>query len=186
MDELKWEYARAARGPWHDLRGHLPFLRDCAGPGLVVAEMGVRRGMSTRAFLAAGAEVHSVDVAAADVPPAVRDHPRWRFCQADDLSVQAQEFIPDEIDILFLDAHADDWTFGQLQMHVLTELQVYVPRIRPGGVALLHDTQWQPPATDLGEPRGGVAAALTRYCHETDLFWENRPGFYGLGVMRVP
>lgn len=187
VDELKWEYAKAAYGPWHDLRGHLPFLyaeaRMRKQPA--VAEMGVRRGMSTRAFLAAGGDMWSVDIAPAEVPPPVRSHPRWRFLQADDLSSQAQAFVPAEIDILFLDAHADNWTEDQLTGHVLDELGAYVPRVRPGGLVLAHDTQWEPPDTDLGGPGGGVAAALDAWCAQTGMKWENRPGYYGMGVMRI-
>lgn len=191
MDELRWQYMTAAHGHWHDLRGHMPFLyTTVAGiPKPVVAEAGVRTGMSTRAFLLAAAvndgQVWSVDTAPAQVPPVVADHSRWHFLQADDLSSQAQAFIPEMIDVLFLDAHDDDWTIGQLTEHVLAELRTYVPRVRSGGAVLLHDTQWQPPATDLGEPVGGVAMALDAYCAETGGSWENRPGYYGLGVLRI-
>jgi predicted O-methyltransferase YrrM len=191
VDDLKWEYQSAAHGRWHDLRGHLPVLYAAAADrhAPVVIEAGVRRGMSTRAFLAgcsaSGGEVWSVDLAPADVPPAVRSHPRWRFLQADDLSSEAQAWLPAACDVLFLDAHDDGWSFAQLREHVLAELRAYVPRVRPGGVVLLHDTQWEPPAVDLGEPRGGVAAALDAWCGESGMSWENRPGFYGLGIMPV-
>ena len=191
MDKLRFEYQRAWRGPWHDLRGHIPFLHTAAAVPWqpVIAEMGVRAGMSTRAFLLAARErdgqVYSVDIAPPQVPGVIAGHPRWHFLQADDLSSQAQAFIPAEIDVLFLDAHDDGWTPEVLREHVLAELRTYVPRIRPGGVALLHDTQWQPPATDLGEPSGGVARALDDYCAETGAEWENRPGFYGLGIMHI-
>lgn len=188
IDDLQWLYQAAVHGPWTDLRGHLPQLRHEAASrkDAVVIEAGVRRGMSTRAFLAGGAEVWSVDVAPADVPTAIRDHPRWRFLQADDLSSQAQAWLPEACDVLFLDAHDDGWTVDQLRAHVLAELRAYMPRVRPGGIALLHDTQWQPPSTDLGEPVGGVALALDDYSAETGLAWENRGGFYGLGIMRKP
>ena len=194
MDDLRWEYHTAVHGPWHDLRGHLPYLRDLAEDARrwrpVVVEAGVRRGMSTRAFLRgveeSQGELWSIDTAAPDVPDCIRDHARWHFLQADDLSDEAQAWLPAAFDVLFLDAHDDDWTLVQLHEHVLSELRTYVPRVRPGGAVLAHDTQWQPPATDLGRPGGAVAAALDDYCAESGLTWENRPGFYGLGVMRIP
>lgn len=191
MSELGWEYQQAAHGPWHDLRGHIPFLRECVTmPAPVIIECGVRRGRSTRAFLLAASnrdgQVWSVDLAPPDVPPVIRDHPRWHFLQADDLSSEAQAWLPASCDVLFLDAHDDDWTVDQLIKHVLAELEAYVPRVRPGGLVLAHDTQWEPRDTDLGAPVGGVAQALDIYCADTGLEWSNRPGYYGLGVLRIP
>lgn len=191
MDDLRWEYHSAVHGPWHDLRGHLPYLWKCTDrPGAVIAEMGVRTGMSTRALMLAAidnqGQLWSVDTAPPLVPDSIRGHPDWHFLQADDLSSEAQAWVPAQLDVLFLDAHDDNWTYAQLQEHVLAELMAYGPRVRPGGVILAHDTQWQPPATDLGEPDGAVAAALTTWCDHVGLTWENRPGFYGLGVVRIP
>lgn len=191
IDELQWAYQSALRGPRHDLQGHMAFLRHAAASrhAPVIIEAGVRSGMSTRAFLLGarqtGGLVWSVDLAPATVPDVIRGHPQWRFLQADDLSSQAQAWLPAACDVLFLDAHDDNWTIDRLRNHVLSELQTYVPRVRPGGLVLLHDTQWQPPDIDLGEPAGGVAMALDDYCSVTGRDWSNKPGSYGLGIMRI-
>lgn len=188
---VQQEYREAQTGPWCDIQGHMPFMRRAAAmrDQPVIIEMGVRSGMSTRSFLA-GAEqsrgqVWSCDIAPPQVPAIIKASTRWHFIQADDLSREAQEFLPAECDVLFLDAHADHWGPEEVRQQVLAELALYVPRVRPGGVVLLHDTQWEPPATDLGEPVGAVARALDEFCADGARSWVNRPGWYGLGVMAL-
>jgi hypothetical protein len=78
---------------------------------------------------------------------------------------------------LFIDtSHTVEQTLG--------ELRTYVPRIRPGGVALFHDTEWREPSEMLDEPGGWVKEALDIYCAEAGLEWENRSGSYGMGIIR--
>ena len=157
-----------------DISLHLPFLHEAA-QGSTVIELGVRTGNSTAAFLAAGAEVWSVDVEPPAVPSEWHDHPRWHFLCGDDLDPAILAALPVEAGIVFIDtAHTYD--------HTLAELRAYAPR---AGLVLLHDTQWLDGGADAGTPTGAVARALDDYCAETGLTWENRPGSFGLGVLKV-
>jgi cephalosporin hydroxylase len=95
-----------------------------------------------------------------------------------DPDVQAQ--FPDEVDVFFLDTSHE-------YAHTLAELHAYMPRVTEGGIALFHDTDlisWPGhPAPASGIPP--VRQALDEYCEETGLSWENIPGQYGLGVMKL-
>lgn len=155
-----------------DISLHLPFLYDSARGGTVI-ELGVREGNSTAAFLAAGAEVWSVDTQYAQVPREWHGNPRWHFLQGDDLDPGILAALPAEADVVFIDtAH----TYGQ----TLAELRAYAPR---APLVLLHDTQFLNGA-DSGTPDGPVAHALDDYCAEAGLSWSNRPGSYGMGCIR--
>jgi hypothetical protein len=177
---------------WSDIQGHLPALRDAVRrfPGATVAELGTRTGQSTSALLvgasAVGGHVWSVDPGPIEVPPTWRGpDSSWSFLAADDMSDEAAEFVPDEIDVLFIDtSHFYD--------HTLAELQRYVPRVRPGGVVLCHDTELssEQMAGYLGHPVDGpefpVAAALDEFCADTGRKWTNAPGSFGLGTIEIP
>lgn len=159
-----------------DISLHLPYLHDSAQGGTVI-ELGVRTGNSTTAFLASGAEVWSVDIAELQVPGDWHQNPRWHPLLGDDLDQQVLDALPAQADVVFIDTmHTFD--------HTLAELRAYVPRARR--LVLLHDTQWLPNGSDAGTPTGPVARALDDYCAEAGLQWENRPGSYGLGVIRKP
>jgi predicted O-methyltransferase YrrM len=170
--------------PWSDMQGHMAFLRDtvaaCTGP--VVIELGTRSGNSTAAFLAAvtgnSGELWSVDISAPDVPEHWHALGYWSFLEADDVSPEAQEWLPAQCDVLFIDTSHE---YG----HTLEELRLYVPRVKPGGVVLLHDTEWEPPGHALDRPGGTVNDALNAWCEETGRSWENRTGSYGLGIVRI-
>ena len=58
----------------------------------------------------------------------------------------------------------------------LAELRAYMPRLRPGGTALIHDP-------DISYDFFGVCRALNVYCTEEDLTWQRLPGQYGLAVI---
>ena len=64
----------------------------------------------------------------------------------------------------------------------LAELRAYVPKVRPGGVVLMHDTDT--PGTDIAWP--DVPRALDDFCEEAGLSWLNHRGWNGLGVIEVP
>jgi cephalosporin hydroxylase len=158
-----------------DIALHLPFLYDSAQGGTVI-ELGVRTGNSTAAFLAAGAEVWSVDLEEPAVPGEWHENPRWHFLCGNDLDEEILAGLPARADVVFIDtAHTYDQT--------LAELRAYAPRARR--LVLLHDTQWVPGGIDSGTPSGPVAQALDDYCAEAGLVWENRPGSFGLGVLRI-
>jgi Methyltransferase domain len=193
------QYQARAGGAWSDIRGHLDFIYSqavqlaCYPPddelsgmarAAVLAELGVRAGNSTCALLAAietagAGDLYSVDLGPADVPDAWRRLPYWHFLQADDLSVKARRFIPGELDLLFIDT-------SHSEPHTLAELAAYAPRVRPGGIILCHDTQWDEGDAELAAPAGPVARALNTWTARMSLEWDNRPGSYGLGVIRVP
>ncbi len=179
FDVAEYEHRLAS---WSDIQGHMPFLRETAASYAdpVIIELGTRSGQSTAAFLAGlgGGCLWSVDTDQPDVPAHWHRLPQWHLLVADDVGPQARAWLPARCDVLFIDTSHEF-------RHTVTELFLYVPRVRPGGVALLHDTQWEYPSTDLGMPAGPVAGALDAYCEVTGLSWENRPGSYGLGVIRL-
>ena len=151
-------------------------------PGAVVIELGGGvPGLSTAMFLSAaeeagGGDVWSVDLQPAQVPAGWHGLPGWHFLQGDDLHPAVQAWLPRQCDVLFIDsAH----TYG----HTLAELRAYVPRIREGGAALLHDTQWDHGNVELAGPTGPVARALDDFCAGAGLSWENLPGSFGLGTI---
>jgi predicted O-methyltransferase YrrM len=173
---------------WSDIQEYLPFLFETAAsyPQVRVLELGARLGNSTLAFLAAAEVVHgsvvSVDL---DRVTGERDgmhrwqnHPGWTFIQGDDMQPAVRAQLPAECDVLFIDTSHE-------YEHTLDECRAYVPRVAPGGVALLHDTKlmaW--PGYDWQGEVAPVWQALDDYCAETGLSWENLPGEYGLGVIR--
>ena len=172
-----------------DIKEYLPFLHEEAAKRdhPVVVELGTRAGNSTLAFLAAGAEVWSVDIEDIRLNPdgmmPWRNLPEWHFIQGDSLNVQAD--VPEEIDIFFNDASHE-------YQPTLEECWAYVPKVRPGGVALFHDTRlliWKENGVpwygrDMKDEFPPVRKALDDYCAETGLTWEEIPGDYGLGVIR--
>lgn len=179
------EYERRLHGPWTDIQDHLEFLYDTvrAYESPDVVELGVRSGESTSAFLAALEDIASGHLDSVDInPPQVPQHwfenPQWTFHQGNDLDLQA--VLPPEFDVLFIDT---SHTYEQ----TLAELRAFVPRVAPGGIVLMHDTQWLPPAISLTAPGGPVTEALDDWSVETGINWENRlsaPGWYGLGVIK--
>ena len=183
---LQAEYERRLREP-SDIRDHLPVLRQHATGWQFprVLELGTREGNSTAAFLTAVEKtgwVWSIDINPPQVPDEWHSLPCWRFLQADDLSPQARAWAPPVVEVLFIDTSHE-------YAHTLTELRVYGPRVRPGGVILLHDTEY---GCIGGEHRqwidprvSEVGRAVDAYCRETGLSWVNRPGSYGLGVIKV-
>jgi Methyltransferase domain len=150
-----------------------------------VIELGTRTGNSTSAFLAAcelrvRGFVWSFDLAPADVPWDASG-PWWSFRQLDALGPRAQAAAPDRADVLLidLDPHAYDQT--------LRALELWAPRVRPGGVILCHDTEWPEINARCPQPHDSeVGRALDDFCREHGLSWENRAGNNGLGVLRLP
>ena len=104
----------------------------------------------------------------------------WTLTVGDDLDPVVAAAQPLAVDVLFIDtSHTYDQTAA--------ELRLYVPRVRPGGVVLLHDVEVEAPeAAPPGGPPFPVARALDAFCAETGREWEARTGSYGLGIIRVP
>lgn len=186
--------------PWSDIQEQMPLLRDAARrySRPVIGELGSRSGESTSALLsgaaATGGHVWSIDCGPTNTQWATSG--LWSFLPADDMSANALAWMPAELDVLFIDtSHRYD--------HTLAELRAYAPRVKPGGVILMHDVeltigqmiQYGEPgaADDADGPEYPVAAALDVYCKETGLSWtrqhrsatppEPSRTFFGLGTI---
>lgn len=172
---------------WSDIQDMMPLLRETAAsyPRPVIIELGVRSGNSTTALLAGtalnGGEVWSCDIDAVSLPPEVASLESWKFRHGDSAGEAILAWMPQEADVIFIDT---SHTYEQ----TIAELEAYVPRLKPGGVMLLHDTQWEPPAISLPEPGGPVTRALNDFCARTGRSWYNvasAEGFYGMGVIHA-
>jgi predicted O-methyltransferase YrrM len=157
----------------------LPRLNEEASKGdVVVVELGVRSGNSSAAFLAGvelhGGHVYSVDLSRPKVP--WHGHPQWTFLLGDD--IELADDLP-ECDVLFIDT-------SHHYQHTLIELETYVPKVKPGGVVLLHDTELErPDAAPADDPPFPVRAAVDKFCTARELVPEYVEGCYGLGVIRM-
>jgi predicted O-methyltransferase YrrM len=162
-----------------DIVQHLPQLHDEASTGdAVVIELGVRSGNSTSAFLAAveahGGHVYSVDIGRPPVP--WHGHAQWTFTMGDDLTLV--DDLPD-CDVLFIDTSHH---YG----HTLAELKAYVPKVKPGGVVLMHDVELErPDGAHPADPPFPVRVATDEFCQANGLTPEYVTGCYGLGVIRI-
>jgi cephalosporin hydroxylase len=163
---IQGEYrARCARDT--DITAHLGILYSWARRGGVMLELGVRSGNSTGALLA-GAEAAdsaliSVDIEQPDVPGHWYDLPYWKLIVGHDQDPAVAAQVPSWIRLLFIDtSHQYADTIG--------ELRLYGPRVAPGGVILLHDTDQE-----------GVRRALDEYAPG----WYNHARDHGLGVIEV-
>lgn len=170
---------------WSDIVGHLPTLYEWVEryDKAAVLELGTRSGNSTAAFLAAadrvGGHVWSVDIGLPQAPGWWWQTGLWSPIIGNDLDPAVLSRLPDSVDVLFIDtSHAYD--------HTLAELHTYVPRVKPGGVVLCHDTELEAPELVGPQPPFPVAKAITEYCAENGLTWENLTGSYGLGVIEIP
>ena len=218
-DRLLWkrrfgeEYQQRI-GKYSDIREQMPLLYEAVRryDTPVVAELGVFRGNSTIALLRGASErgghVWSVDKGPVTAPHWWESSDYWSLLVADDMGEDAAKWIPAKLDVLFIDT-------SHLYGHTLAELARFVPRVRPGGMVLCHDTEltrngWplQPDFSDkpewggvMGEewaraaasgPEYPVAAALDDYCKDKGLTWERQKApktdepFYGLGTIRIP
>jgi predicted O-methyltransferase YrrM len=166
-----------------DIKDHLPRLAQIGRESESIIELGVREGYSTRAFLHGLSErghghLWSVDVESLFITTSLQ----WAFLLGDDCDPLIYNSLPSEVDAVFIDTdHAYD--------HTLRELELYVPKVRKGGVVLLHDTENEDPALrgeHIGmQPPFPVAAAIEDYCNEHRLPWRNDPACWGMGTIFV-
>jgi SAM-dependent methyltransferase len=176
------EYERRRR-TWSDIVDHLPRLYSEVSrrPGARVLELGVRTGNSTAALLA-GAEavaghVWSVDRELPSVPDWWWSSPRWTYVFGDD--VELARHLPNDVDVVVLDTSHEYEATRQ-------ELAVYLPKVRPGGVVLCHDTEVDQPDGILGGPPFPVRRAIDEVVAARNFRCEYVPGCFGLGVIHVP
>ena len=105
--------------------------------------------------------------------------PLWTFTCGDDMDPAVQARLPSEVDVLFIDSSHE-------HIHTLGELRAYGPRVVPGGLIAMHDTNiYDWPGYGWAGDVPPVQQALNEYCEEAGLRWENLPGEYGLGVVRT-
>jgi len=163
-----------------DIVQHLPQLHAEASTGdAQVIDLGVRSGNSTAAFLAAveehGGHVWSVDIVQPQVP--WFGHPQWTFTLGDDLEVV--DDLPDGVDVVFIDT-------SHHYIQTLAELELYVPKVKPGGVVLMHDVELDIPAwREATDPPFPVRVAVDEFCADHGLEPEFVAGCYGLGIIRI-
>ena len=134
--------------PASDISDHLPtlFYETIAQAPRLIVELGTRGGESTRTFLAAaarvGARMLSVDIEDCALPNLPPDIARlWSFERSDDIAFGESGFsqwcaansVAAEIDLLFIDT-------SHVYEHTKDELRVWLPKVAPGGLVLLHDT----------------------------------------------
>ncbi len=186
--DLASEYRRRCEET-SDINQHLPALFDAVMDvprvGPMVLELGTRTGNSTAAFLhalqvAKSGKLLSVDIDMPDVPGEWYDLPYWEFRRGDDTDVTVIGNSLSQVDVLFIDT-------SHTYEHTLRELQLYMPLVSPGGVALFHDTE-------VVSEVCHVARALDEYCRDAnrlwhpgyELSWTNDPKNNGLGTIRVP
>jgi len=170
-----------------DMYHHLPYLRQVVInlKAKQVIELGVRTGESTVAFLAGlaetGGKLWSCDIQSplevTNHGPGnpIKDHiwgkyDNWEFVKGNDLQVAKQ--APKRCDVLFIDT---EHTYEQ----AVAELEAYGPRVRPGGVILMHDTYGL-------QPKNQVVQAISKYMDgKDDLTLTNDSECYGLATIRV-
>ena len=83
-------------------------------------------------------------------------------------------------DLLFIDT-------SHQYRHTLDELTVYGPRVKPGGVILLHDTDLEvaPGSVSDEDKNFPVRRAVVEWCDKVGLVPSFREGWHGLGVIEV-
>lgn len=171
-----------------DISGHLPWLHDqvLSRPRCKVIELGTRTGQSTVAFLDAvsganGGHVWSIDLDHPDVPDEWHESGDWSFLRADALGGEALCWAPRRVNVLFIDL--DPHSYEQ----TLQALGLWLPRVLPGGLVLLHDTEF-PEINCMPTPvhESEVGRAMTHFCARRGLEWRNMPGCFGLGVIPLP
>lgn len=161
-----------------DINEHLQYLRDVCIEldAKVVIELGVRRGISTAAFLAAmehtGGVVWSCDVIPPFVDDEISNHNQWEFMWGDDLELAGEA---PECDVVFIDT-------SHHYIHTLSELALYAPKARH--LVLLHDTQLERPDGATEWPPFPVRHAALEYVAKyPEWEWSEYVHNNGLGVM---
>jgi predicted O-methyltransferase YrrM len=159
---------------------HVLFGAAAKYPACKIVEIGVNSGQSTTAFLAA-AELVGGHVWSVDIDPDCRfaaEYARegsrgpWTFILGDSAQQATVDQTPDDADLLFIDS---SHTYAQTR----AELENYLPRIRPGGTVLMHDT-------DLPTQGEEVRAALDEILPGFGLTWRECGGENGLGLIQIP
>jgi predicted O-methyltransferase YrrM len=160
---------------------HVLFGMVARYPAAQVIELGTDIGESTTALLAAaeitGGHVWSVDANSrcgflAAFEAIGQGAGPWTFIPGDSTGPAIAAQTPDAADVLFIDS-------SHLYEQTCRELELYLPKVRPGGTVLLHDTN-KPGTADR------VKEALDDTLPGFGLTWREYPGENGLGVIEIP
>lgn len=164
---------------WSDIQTHLVRLYDFTVQlpvkEKVVVELGVRRGTSTVALLAAvndsGGHLYSVDINACHgTQQLYKGEPNWTFIHGNDMEVVKGWNNP--IDHLFIDTtHTLD--------HTIMELREWGKWVKQGGIITLHDIYH-------AEVKTRVWDAIEQHMKENPekYDFEAFEGSFGLGLLR--
>jgi predicted O-methyltransferase YrrM len=139
IDDVVAQYA--GEKPWHEAYIRQLYKWASELPATLVYEVGIHMGLSTNAFLVAAAEngglVYSCDINP-DCTRSVRDpdlRARWMAHITD--SEKFARCLTQLASIVYLDGAHDYET-------VRRELDDFWLLVRPGGMMILHDTNWRP------------------------------------------
>jgi len=152
-----------------DMKDFLPWIREHAKGKCL--EIGTRDGASTSAFLLGlednGGHLLSVDV---DDCSGLWTHPQWTFRRANSVS---SEFPDATFDVALIDgSHVRDAFIGDLYncWHW----------VKPGGLILSHDIK---PERGHEFYAVGLREEWFKFCREHEVFPQELPGMYGMGVI---
>ncbi len=114
-------------------KAHLFCSAARAEPGDILVDLGVREGTSSFTMLDAtyGQGCHVIGVDPAPCPFEIPE--RYEYLQTD--SISAAPAIPGGLFMVFFDTL-------HIREQVMAELHHYWPKIRAGGYAVFHDTDW--------------------------------------------
>lgn len=164
-----------------DIQAHLPrFVALCENlDAQRVLELGVRTGVSTIAWLE-GLRRTGGHLWAVDVEPCPIEHAQLTFIRGDDCDQAVLDQIPDDLDLIFVDT-------SHLYSHTQREIELYLPKLAPGGAILFHDTAVERfdhhPDDEIPFPvRTAVQEAADEGGWELDYFDDS----HGLTVCWVP
>lgn len=192
---LQQRYADVCAEP-SDIVDHLPtFVRTVEELDATrVIEIGTRYGVSTIAWLHAledRGHLWSVDcafpVAAPESTVNLLDPqgplgviPWWTFVLGYCEWPAVLDALPDQVDVVFLDAN-------HVYEETLEQLGLYLPRVRPGGRFLLHDTAIETTGNaSTPQPPFPVRTAVVEFCAQRGLVWDNDLRCCGLGTIHIP
>ena len=201
---LKSRYEEVCADQTSDIWEHLPTFVDAVAEldATTVVELGVRYGVSTIAWLHAldllseqDEERHrhlwsvdcsfpvaapGTDVNLLDTQGPLGVQRGWTFILGYDHWHEVLDALPDrDIDVLFIDTN-------HVYEETLVELELYLPRMSPGGRIFLHDTAVEVTGNAVTpQPPFPVRTAMQEFCDDRDLRYENNPNCFGLGTIFV-
>lgn len=119
-------------------KAHLFFAAAKAQPGDILVDLGVREGASSFTMLAATDPQHCRVVGVDPSPCPFKQPPRYFYVKSDSITA-AEKFdaVQEPLFLVFFDTL-------HIKEQVMAELNHYWPKIRVGGYAVFHDTEWEP------------------------------------------